>query len=329
MPPPEVRAAPAAIRARVVTSASALRALADDWHALWLRCSTATPFTTPAWLMAWWEHLGAGELRVIALRDAGRLVALAPLQLAPDGTLQLLGTGVSDYGDALVEPGREPDCARAFAEFVSASRDVRRLDLRQLRSGSPLLTSALVEPDVPCPVVPLAETRERRLPARFRHELDYERRRLARVGSVSFETADTHSLDDFLAALFALHAARWADDGGGVLAEERVRAFHRDAARALLADGLLRLHALRVGGEIVGIYHGFHAADRAYYYLGGFAPAWQRYGVGNQLIDFAQQCAASEGAAAFDFLRGQESYKYRWGARDEPTWRVQRETTHR
>lgn len=317
MRPPEI-AAPTAIAARVIASSAELHALASDWRALWRRCAGQTPFTTPAWLLAWWEHLGSGELRTLALLAGDQLLALAPLHVTADGTLQFLGTGVSDYGDALVEPGHEAEFVRAFRELARTSRDVRRVDLRQLPANSPLLVLGRAEPDVPCPVLRLSGSPDSSL----RKEISYEHRRLARRGTVAFETAAARTLDALLDALFALHAARWADSGGGVLADERVRAFHRTAARALLEAGLLRLHALCVAGEIVAVYYGFSASRRAYYYLGGFAPAWQRYGVGNLVIDFAARSAAAEGATAFDFLRGQEPYKYHWGARDEPTWRA-------
>jgi hypothetical protein len=39
------------------------------------------------------------------------------------------------------------------------------------------------------------------------------------------------------------------------------------------------------------------------------------------VIDYAVRAAIDEGAAEFDFLRGREAYKYRWGARDLLTYR--------
>jgi CelD/BcsL family acetyltransferase involved in cellulose biosynthesis len=101
-----------------------------------------------------------------------------------------------------------------------------------------------------------------------------------------------------------------------------VQAFHRVASAGLLAHGILRLYALRLNGQIVASYHGFRRGERAYYYLGGFDPEWKRFGVGNLIIDHAMGEAATEGAKVFNFLRGRESYKYRWGAKDDPTYRL-------
>jgi CelD/BcsL family acetyltransferase involved in cellulose biosynthesis len=45
------------------------------------------------------------------------------------------------------------------------------------------------------------------------------------------------------------------------------------------------------------------------------------------LIGHAIEEAAREGARDFDFLRGQEAYKYEWGAQDR--WNCRRSIRHR
>ena len=46
-----------------------------------------------------------------------------------------------------------------------------------------------------------------------------------------------------------------------MLADERVRAFHRDAAHSLLSEGFLRLYHLSIGGRPAAVFYGF--ADRS------------------------------------------------------------------
>jgi CelD/BcsL family acetyltransferase involved in cellulose biosynthesis len=62
------------------------------------------------------------------------------------------------------------------------------------------------------------------------------------------------------------------------------------------------------------------AKARAYDYITGFDPDLAALGLGTVLIGCAIQTAAEEGAREFDFLRGREDYKYRWGAQDRPTF---------
>jgi len=39
------------------------------------------------------------------------------------------------------------------------------------------------------------------------------------------------------------------------------------------------------------------------------------------MIGHAIEEAVRAGASEFDFLRGKEAYKYKWGAKDRPTYR--------
>lgn len=85
-------------------------------------------------------------------------------------------------------------------------------------------------------------------------------------------------------------------------------------AMAVLARGTLRFHMVRLSGRIVAVHFGFQWRGRHYYYIGGFDPDFASLSVGSVLLHHAIRSAADEGASEFDFLRGAESYKYRWGA---------------
>jgi CelD/BcsL family acetyltransferase involved in cellulose biosynthesis len=317
----------------VVTSLADLQRLHAEWHALWQRCA-ATPFQSPDWLIPWWRHLGRGALHVPRVRADDRLVGLAPFAIVQTAesnlVLQFLGTGVSDYGDVLLEPDFETAAATLIWSTIaeaSASNKIDRIDLQQLAAESVLLRTAAresidVASNEPCPVLTLRGRRDAWLPAGWRHKLDYDRRRLQRCAAMEFIRADRGNFDELRTELMRLHAMRRAESGGGAFADASVRAFHAEAATAMLANDTLRLYALRADDAIVAAYYGFVVRGRACYYIGGFDPAWEKFGVGNLLVEHAMLEAAHEGAAAFDFLRGREPYKYRWGARDEPTFRL-------
>ena len=108
------------------------------------------------------------------------------------------------------------------------------------------------------------------------------------------------------------------------LSDPSVLAWHREAVPALQAAGLLRMHALLHAGEFIAVLFCLadppQAADRCCYdYLGGFDPRLRALSPGTLLVAYAIDHAVSERATAFDFLRGAEAYKYRWGAVDRPT----------
>ncbi len=169
----------------------------------------------------------------------------------------------------------------------------------------------------PCPYVTLpADWNEMtaRLGKKMRSNLGYYERLLGKTfGEARFHLADSDTLEAGMTALFDLHQKRWnARWLPGVLGNKRVQAFHRDVARAFLANGWLRLHLLTVDGTIRAALYCFAWGRSTVYYLGGFAPELSKYSLGTLLTGKAIRQAIEEGCEEFDFLRGNEGYKYRW-----------------
>lgn len=314
-----------------IDSPAELEALASEWSELWQRSPNATPFQSPMWLLPWWRCYGSDDLSVFVTRDAsGRLTALAPLYIVRDGDESLgmlLGTGNSDYLDILGD-----DAAPLLGAL--RERDCQMWDLQQLRPTSPLLTASMpgglsdnvMEHDR-CPLLPIdgaGDELQNLISTHFRKKIRYYRRALAREGPVTVESANADNLDALLAALYALHAARWERRGlPGVLADDVVQQFHCDAARRMLAAGALRMYATRIGDRIVAIFYGFAHAGTVYYYLSGYDPELEKLSIGTLIVAHAIEQAVRDGAATFDFLRGAEEYKYAWGATDRVNMRRQ------
>lgn len=338
----------ASLEVTEVTRGRELEVLRPAWEELWPRCPNATPFQSPDWLIAWWNHLGRGELLVLILRHDGRLVGIAPLFIDSDTDsgverdepvrrVLVMGTGVTDHLDILIEPElAEPGAAAVLAHLgASASRwDV--LDLHQLRPGAALLRAALPagwsernEPQESCPVLPLP-ARYEALPAGgagLAKRARYYRRRAGRLAPLRFHTAGSDDVEPLLHELFRLHGDRWSARGEpGIFAQDAVRRFHLSAATGLAARGVLRLYALRLGDDVAAVFYGFLHRRRAYVYIAGFDPRFASLSPGTVLLAHAIEEAIGEGAVEFDFLRGREAYKYRWGARD--CWSRRRVLAH-
>ena len=302
----------------LITSAEHLAAYENDWLALCHRTPGTTPFQTPMWLLPWWKHFGSDELAVISTAEA-----LAPLYIVRDGDESLgmfLGTGNSDYLDVV------GDAAAIVGEL--ASLDCQMWDLQQLRPSSAMLSvappdgwsDAVDDHDV-CLALPLADLS---LSAHFQKKIRYYRRALGRLGAVRVEPATPANLDELVDALIDLHAARWQQRGlPGVLADDAVQQFTRDAARRMLDAGALRMYATRVAERIVAVFYGFGFNDTVYYYLSGYDPSLEKLSIGTLVVAHAVEEAVRDGATTFDFLRGAEEYKYAWGAKDRMNKRRQ------
>ncbi len=61
--------------------------------------------------------------------------------------------------------------------------------------------------------------------------------------------------------------------------------------------------------------YAFAYEGRWWSYLSGYDRAFSRYSVGTQLLAHTIRAAIEEGLAEFDFLRGEEEYKFDWADR--------------
>ena len=167
-----------------------------------------------------------------------------------------------------------------------------------------------------CPVLTLVAGEPfAHVPSRQQRKLRMARNRAQRGAPVEFCRADAASSPSFLQWLIRLHGERWHSRGQtGVLSDERVRSFHQQSLPALVQSELARLYALRVGEEIAAVYYGFQHRTRAYCYLSGFDPKFSFISPGVLLLAHVMSESASTGVSEIHFLRGDERYKYLWGA---------------
>ncbi len=330
-----------AIRVEAIDTAWGLTALRPQWNAL-LRASPADgPFLTWEWLHAWWTHLGAGSLSIIAVREGDELIAIAPFHVAPHALrwfsrVELLGTGHagSDYLDLIVRDGRQADAIGAITRFLKTKRMTLRLD--HLPEGS--LCAQLAErlagdgwtvsttPDGVCPLIPLAghswDSYLATLGSAHRANV---RRRLRGIEQqfqtcfqlVTTEAARTRALD----ALAGFHERRFKEQGGSsAFFTPAVRAFQDDATRRALDRGWLRMYVLRLNDEIAAVMYGFLYNRQFYFYQHGFDDRYSRHSIGLVLMALTIRAAIDEGAETFDLLWGTEGYKSLW-AREARTLR--------
>jgi CelD/BcsL family acetyltransferase involved in cellulose biosynthesis len=326
------------LASRVIREFEELLALEPVWWDLWRRCPTATPFQSPAWLLPWWENFHPGDLLTLTVWAEDRLIGMAPFyrETGPLGRRLLpLGISLSDYHDLLVDPD-EPRAGEALIvaalaldepwdswEWEEAMPSSTALTLRLPEGVDDTLGAASA-----CPVLSLQGSNLNEcIPQKQRRSLNLARNRARRRGAVELRRHARESLTTGLDDLFRLHTARWRARGEpGVLAAAAVQRFHRGAAPRLDEAGLLRLVSLRIDGHVAGVLYGFrHGAD-AFAYVSGIDPAFGFDSPGVILFADAIEQALAEGAREFHFLRGQERYKYQWGAVDR--WNQRRSIRH-
>jgi len=328
-----------ACRIEAVTSAADLEPVADEWRALWERCPDATPFQSPDWVLPWWRHLGRGHPHCVLIRRHGRLAGVLPLYgrtiLPGSSVLRIMGTGVSDSLGCLVEPDDARElCGLLMDAARQAAGPAGVLDLQQLPADSLLRDPEAARPGREwgealqdwCPVLRISEGPERS--SSLEKRILASQGRLARLHGGRVERVSGPP-GEGMEALFRLHSLRWRGRGfPGAFHRQAVVEFHQDVARRFERLGWLRLYLLLADGagqaesatHPIAALYAFAAKGRTLYYAGGFDPAYGRFSPGSILLLSAIRSARSEGCREWDFLRGAEPYKLRWGAEPRANW---------
>ena len=325
----------AALRLEIIDNFSDWKALEPEWWSLVKQLPSTTPFQLPAWLYTWWSHFGNGRLRVFALRENHALRGIVPCFLHEwEGLRQitLIGSGVSDYLEPPVESGNRSLMIEQMRQYLAETPDwdvcnwqdlAHNTLFREMRSGDGLDVQMCA--DTPCTRIPLAGSFDefsRGLPKHLRGNLRRDRQKAERGGTVEFSVRT--SVDTALiSTLISLHAARWARQGmpGMVVANSSV-GFLRDVANRLVVEDMLRLFTLRYRGEIAAIIFGIAYRNTLYNYLTAFDPEHEALGLGRTLLYESVRYTFENEFSAWDFLRGDERYKFWWGAELEPKSRV-------
>jgi CelD/BcsL family acetyltransferase involved in cellulose biosynthesis len=323
------------LKVTTLKTAEAAKQIASEWSALWERCPNATTFQRPEWIISWIDTFRPREPLILEIREYGKLVAVAPFLIYEEGSqriLGLMGGGVSDYLDILAEPDRCQQTLSEIMSFITQSQfywDV--LSLTDLPVASPLLKfageSGLKQShhDI-CSelVLPSDVEHLKNVISKHKYEnLRNARSRMQRSGEAQIELATQETSNEFLNALFELHAMRWKEFGeSGVLADPQIQTFHRKLAPELLDRKVLRFYGLRLEGRIIATLYSFFEREAVYCYLQGFDPTYASLSAGTVLLGAVIEGAISEGKKRVDFLRGQEAYKYSWGVKDVPTCRI-------
>jgi CelD/BcsL family acetyltransferase involved in cellulose biosynthesis len=321
----------------VLRSRDAVRRLWNEWDALCDASMSASPFQRPGWSIPWMARMGVASPRVVAMRSGRELVGLLPAfawDARPGRMLSLLGAGVSDHLDAIAAAGFEQAIADAASAWINETRtewDGCAFDeigpdavLRGLRP--PAGTKAAAVAQSVCPVLTFADggtDLEQVIPIAQAARLRKARRRCERLGSVDFERADRGAFAQAVGELFALHARRWALRGtDGAFGDRRMIGLLEEVAVDFAKRRSLRLYVLRVSARPAGVVYGFRERSRLYLYVQGIEPEFERASPGLVAVGLVIADSLAEGVREIDFLRGDEEYKYRWGAVDQENVRV-------
>ncbi len=97
----------------------------------------------------------------------------------------------------------------------------------------------------------------------------------------------------------------------------------RASIQAAFKAGWLQLAFLEINGEKAAAYLNFDYQDHIWVYNSGIDIRFRELSLGWVLLGFLIQWAIEHGRQSYDFMRGDEEYKYRFGAKDRRVMRLQ------
>ena len=322
---------------------------AAEWERLLAANPTATAFSARAVHAAWWSaHSDTAQDVSLAARDAasGELLGYLPLMKRPDGVIYSGATFHIDYATVLLAPlpsgeadGTDDVAAALAGALISTNEPLNLLRLRNEDATHTRMISAITRAakatnrtaafgvEEPAPFIDLLgittfDEHLERLDKKERHEI---RRKLRRAEAAGVQISASKDLSTDLPEFIRLHRARWGESGlftatGKGASEERFMREIFSTAPARMITLLLARND-EFGTFAAGLF--LRDANALRYWNAGGDIVARALSPGVLLFAHGLTMAMSEKLPRFDFLRGNEAYKYECGAVDAQVMQLQ------
>ncbi|HEX2997188.1 MAG TPA: GNAT family N-acetyltransferase, partial [Anaerolineales bacterium] len=289
------------------------------------------------YLSEWWKTLGGGEwsdaeLVLISAMENDRVIGIAPLFIAEYDerrALMLIGSiEISDYLDLIVRAEDLPRFLTGLLDFLASCCPDKwsGIDWYNLPDDSPTLAALKAEAEQrgwahheeiyrPTPRIPLNGSFDEylaRIDKKQRHEIRRKMRRAAEgEKTVRFYVVDgTVDIEAEIEDFFQLMTQ---DTNKEQFLHPAMRAQMTVTIRNAHKQGYLWLGFLEVDGAKAAASLNFDYRNKLWGYNSGVGREHMELSPGWVLLAQVIQWCCENGRYEFDFMRGDEEYKYRFG----------------
>ena len=329
---------------KTIRSLEKLQHYSEDWNNFLERSQNNNIFLTWEWLSTWIKvYLKQNNLLTLIVFEDEELVAIAPLWvekvrflgLLRLKVLKFLGSGevCADHLDLIMGVKNVPGRARAIWDYLygplRSEWDI--FEYYNVPNNSPVLDAfyrlgdeddrcikrEIIDYSI-CPYISLPNSWDEYLKdfsQKGRYSINFSKRRLEQQGKMVLKFCkDVYDLPGEMQRLIALKRKSVI---AGVRQENyatpEFERFHYHVARKFLEMGLLFLCSIRISGRHVGSFYGFIYNNTLYnYILSVERGIYKRVSIGRALLAYCIEEAIKNKYREFDFLRGDEEYKYHW-----------------
>jgi CelD/BcsL family acetyltransferase involved in cellulose biosynthesis len=324
---------------RIISESNEFESLSEVWDSLLRKSGDNNPiYLTHEWLLTWWKHCGEGKkLNVILIEKEGQPIGIVPLMrteyrigLFKIHALETIGSLNCNH-IGLIRSGDREEAVSAFLAYLEEELakgelvlrltwvpdDCEFLDLLRRCISAPSRNLVMQEKaKTLAPYITLPSTWDeyfRSLSQNRRHTLRRKLRSLEKAHNVEFWDCTGDNLESMLRRFIDLQERRWQSAHvKGVFSDPKMEAFYRDIATQFVKKGWLHFSCLIVDGVVVSAEYAFIYNHKFYCATSARDIDYSKYNVGHLHQMFLIKYAIQRGLREFDFLRGDEPYKFHW-----------------
>jgi len=327
------------VNIKKISEITELDEIAHVWDDLLERCEdNRSIFLTYEWIRNWWRYFGDNsELNIVLVQRNNVTLGIFPLMkkkyhlgICKFKVMETIGASNANLVGFFSKENRD-EVIEAFLTYLGEELEdnalILKLDLvpddcaflELLRTNIPHYSDKLAHNESTMTIAPylpirstwdmyfssLSTNRRKKIRTMFR---DAEINQRIRYGQ-----CQTEDLDWGLRALFDIHINRWRSVNiKSPFIRNEVREFYRDLAIALLQKDWMNLSYLTLDGQIVSIRFDYMYGDKYYASVIARDLLCTEPNIGHLHEAYLIKEAFETPLKEYDFLRGDEPYKFYW-----------------
>ncbi|MDY6894518.1 MAG: GNAT family N-acetyltransferase [Thermotogota bacterium] len=330
------------IESTIISNTHHFKLIKNQWNELLEKSQTDKLFMRWEWLFNWWIVFGDNyQLFIILVHENNNLIAIAPLyvnilkftNLFQVKLFEILGSRFvgSDYLDFIFETAKEEVALKEITDVLEKRRSniLHLVNIREDSAAYKIVDQLQKESGfrvysyfkTPCPYIELPNAWDELLmqfKKKKRSNLRYYKRKAEKDLLVKFSRVENEKeLNSYFNTLIELNRSRMQqkriDNLEGTFFNDRFLEFHKRISSVFLDEDILRLYYLKdQENNIIAIKYNFRLNNKAYSYQVGLKLGYEKSRLGTVMLCYCIEDAIKEGCKEYDFLEGNEKYKYEW-----------------
>lgn len=322
-----------------IASLEGLDKIQKRWDEFLFSSEQKSIFLTQEWFVSWWRNFSEdNSLEILIFKDKNEsLIGIAPFMIK-NKTLQFIASPeVSDYCDFITKKEKRREFYECLLNYLKMNYSrMQRIELINVNQSSPTLSflpqlaegqgfSATCREIEVAPVLTLPTSYEGyldQMDKRNRHEL---RRKLKRVESLdkirTLQITEPQELKVRTEDFIKLHQ-KSSDSKAKFWQKKGMTDFFKELIYCFSLKDWVKLNLLLDEDKVIAALLNFSFFDRIYFYNSTFDREYAWWSPGLFLFNLSLRQAIQEGKREADFLRGDEKYKYNFGAKDNKIFKI-------